>query len=316
MKSKLKIFSGREGITLAEEISAQLSLPVSNVEIKKFPDGEIGINILESVRGCDIFIVNPTNPPAENLIELLLLTRAVKEASAERITIIPSYLGYSRQDKKDSPYSPVSAKLISQILSNSGADQAVLIDVHSKQGIGFFDINVEHLQASLIGIPYFKRILGENFIIASPDIGGAFRAKFVADKLGIEDYLIFQKKRLKTREVRMTLPDDIILKGKNILFIDDIIDTGHTVIKASEEAKERGVNKIFVFATHAVLSRGALNILDKSFIEEIIITDTIFHFPKELETKKVKITVLSVSEILAQVIRRIHENEDLDFLYE
>lgn len=316
--SGMVIFAGNAGNPLSEKVCKQLCSDPAKAEVSRFTDSEINIQLLENVRDCDTFIINPTNPPAENLLEMVFLADAARRSSAGRITLVIPYLGYNRQDRKDRPRVPISAKVIAEILSLSGAGRVLVFDLHSEPTMGFFTNNivVDHLYGSFVSIPYLKDILGDNFVVASPDKGGGPRAEAYANRLGLGDYVLFSKSRPKPNEISKGLIKIIgEVDGKDVLFVDDMIDTGGTIIADTEAAKNAGARNIYVFATHAVLSKGAVERLDKSPIKEVIVTDTIHHDPKEFETEKVKFTVLSVASLLAEAIRRIHNGESLSSLF-
>ena len=314
MNTKIKIFAGQAGAPLATLVCERLSVPLAEANLSRFADGEVYIEGLEDVRETDVFIINPTHPPAENLMEMVLLAEAARGASAGRISLVPVYLGYNRQDRKDKPRVPISARVITRMLSESGADRVLLLDLHSEPTMGFFDhhIVVDHLYASYVGVPYLKSILTENFVVASPDKGGGPRAEAYAHRLGLADYVLFAKSRSQPGEIRQESIKIIgEVSGRDVLFVDDMIDTAGTVIGDAKAAKEAGAGKIYVFATHALFSRNAVARLDKSQIDEVIVSDSIFHPSEALRTERVKITVIPVAPLIAEAIRRIHEGEPL-----
>jgi ribose-phosphate pyrophosphokinase len=312
--AKLKVFAGSVGTALAKDICARLSIPLGNIKLGRFADGEVRVQILDDVRDCDIFIVNPTNPPAENLLEMVLIAEAIRGSSAGRITLVPTYLGYSRQDRKDRPRVPISARVIISMLSLSGADRVLLFDLHSEPTIGYFNTSIvsDHLYASPIMVPYLKEVLGHNYIVASPDKGGGPRAEAYARRLGQEDYVLFTKSRPQPGEVDSKLIKIIgEVDGKDILFVDDMIDTAGTVIADAEAARRAGAKDIYVCATHALFSGSAIDKINASPIKQVIVTDSIHHNSEAPKEKTDKIIVLSIAPLIAEAIRRIHDGESL-----
>lgn len=317
MENEAILFAGRTGNKLANEVAGNLGLKLGDAAINTFNDGELGVQLLDSVRGKDVYIINSTNPPAENIFETIFLAEAAKGASARSITIVCPYLGYNRQDRKDRPRVPISARVIARILSESGANRVLLFDLHSEPTMGFFgrDIIVDHLYASIVSIPYIKKSIGDNFIVASPDKGGGPRADGYAKRLGQNDYVLFAKMRSKPGEVSkesIKIIGDV--KGKDVLFIDDMIDTGGTIIADAEAAKKAGAKNIYVFATHGIFSKNAISRFDESCVKEIITTDSIYHEPAFYKTERVKITVLSIAPLLGKAITHIQKGKSMSEL--
>lgn len=316
---ELKIFTTGQGKILTEKITEILLMGPGKALVDRFSDGEVKVEIGEDVRGKDCFIVGSTNPPAENCFEVILLSRALKGSSADRITLVIPYLGYNRQDRKDKPRVPISASIIIGMLATcSSADRVLLLDVHSEATLGVFDdrgIKVDHLYASIVSIPYLKTLLTENLVVASPDKNGGARARAYAKLLGEEGYVLFDKSRTGAGKI-----DDktILIIGnvseKNVFFVDDMIDTGGTIIADAKAAKQAGARRIIIFATHAVFSQGAVAKLDESEVDEVIITDTISHPPEKLKTTRLKITTISVANLLARAIKNIHEEKSVSSL--
>ena len=304
-----KIFSGTANIELSRKISQYLSLPLSEASIKRFSDGEISVQIGESVRGKDVFVVQPTCAPAnDNLMELLVVTDALKRSSASSITAVVPYFGYARQDRKAAPRVPITAKLVADMMQTAGVDRVVTIDLHAGQIQGFFDIPVDNLYGSIVFNDYLKNRNFQNPIIASPDIGGVARARSVAKALGL-DIVIVDKRREKANESEvMNVIGDV--NGKDVILVDDMIDTGGTIVKAARAFKDRGATSVIACCTHAVLSGKAYENLKEDALDELVVTDTI-----PLKEPSDKIKVLSVAPIFGEVIRRVYHNESVNSLF-
>ncbi len=309
---KMKVFSGRANRPLAEKICQHLGIALGKASISNFSDGEIKINIEENVRGVDVFVVQPTHPPAENLLELLLMLDAFKRASAERITAVIPYYGYGRQDRKDEPRVPISAKLIADLIVSAGASRVLTMDLHAEQIQGFFNIPVDHLYATPVLVEHFSKYELSNLVVVAPDTGRANRARGFAKRLGDKiPMAIIDKRRPAPNqaEVVMVIGD---VADKDVLLFDDIIDTGNTLIVAAQALEKQGARKIMACATHPVLSNDAVLRLEKSKIAEITITDTI-QLPQEKMSKK--LNILSVSKLLAETVLRIHKGESVSSLF-
>jgi ribose-phosphate pyrophosphokinase len=306
----ISVFAGSAGKPLADDVCKRLSIKPARAEVGRFRDGEIKIQILDNVRGRDVFIINPTNPPAENMFEVLLLARAARGSSADRVTLVLPYLGYNRQDRKDKPRVPISAKVAIDMLKLSDADRVLLVDLHSEATAGYFEpMVVDHLYGSATGIPYLKTLLDKPFVVASPDAGGVARARKYAQHLGNVDLVIFSKHRLEPGEIANGSIQIIgNVQDKDVLFVDDMIDSGGTMIEDAKAAKMAGAKRIFAFATHTLFSRGP-EIFANGLFTEIITTDTIPHGTLSIEG--VKITVCSIAPLLAEAIRRIYDEESL-----
>ncbi|ACM64589.1 ribose-phosphate pyrophosphokinase [Campylobacter lari] len=304
-----KIFSGSANEEFAKKISKYLSLPLSNAGVKRFSDGEISIQIDESVRGKDVFIIQSTCAPTnDNLMELLIMTDALRRSSASSITAIIPYFGYARQDRKASPRVPITAKLVANLIESAGVDRVATIDLHAGQIQGFFDIPVDNLYGSIIFNDYIKNKNYKNPIIASPDIGGIARARSVAKALGL-DIVIVDKRREKANESEvMNIIGDV--KDKEVILVDDIIDTAGTIVKAAEVFKNKGAKSVIACCTHAVLSGVAYERIAKDSLDELVVTDTI-----PLKQQMDKIKVLSVAPIFGEVIRRVYHNESVNSLF-
>ncbi|MBS4234943.1 ribose-phosphate pyrophosphokinase [Campylobacter vulpis] len=304
-----KIFSGSANLEFAKQISKYLSLPLSDAGVKRFSDGEISVQIDESVRGKDVFIIQSTCAPAnDNLMELLILTDALRRSSANSITAIIPYFGYARQDRKANPRVPISAKLVADLIEAAGIDRVATIDLHAGQIQGFFNIPVDNLYGSIVFNDYIKSKHLKNAVVGSPDIGGIARARSVAKKMGL-DIIIVDKRRERANESEvMNIIGDV--NGKDVVLVDDIIDTAGTIVKAAKALKEKGANSVMACCTHAVLSGEAYEKIAKGDLDELVITDTI---PLKKEHEKIK--VLSVAPIFAEVIRRVYHNESVNSLF-
>ncbi len=309
---KFKIFTGSANAPLAESICSVLGARLGQAALGKFSDGEIYFQILENVRGADVFVVQPcTNPVDFHLMELLMMIDAFKRASAWRITAVMPYYCYARQDRKDKPRVPISAKLVADLLETAGASRALTLDLHAPQIQGYFNVPVDHLYASPVLVEYFKRKKIGEFTVVSPDAGGVERARFFAKKLDAP-LAIVDKRRvdMNVAEV-MNLIGDV--QGRPALIIDDIIDTAGTLVNTAEALLKEGATKVFAACTHAVLSGPAVERIRGSKIEEVVVTDSV---PLNAAAGKVaKIKVLSVAELLARGIRSIHEETSISELF-
>ncbi|NLY77890.1 MAG: ribose-phosphate pyrophosphokinase [Tissierellia bacterium] len=311
-KGQIKLFSGNAHRKLAEAICKELNVPCGNCEVGKFSDGEVFVNIAETVRGCDVFIIQPTSTPVnDNLMETLILIDALKRASAGRISAVIPYYGYARQDRKTKAREPITAKLVANLLTQAGADRVVSMDLHAGQIQGYFDIPVDHLSGVPILANHFKDLIGEETVVVSPDIGGVVRARNFANILDLP-IAIIEKRRPKANvsEVMNVIGD---IQDKNVILVDDIVDTAGTITKAAEVLKDFGAKRVYACATHAVLSGPAIERIENSVIEKFVVTDTI---PLTDEKKIDKIEVVSVAPIFAEAIRRIHLNESVSILFD
>lgn len=304
-----KIFSGTANIEFAKQISKYLSLPLSDAGIKRFSDGEISVQIDESVRGKDVFIIQSTCVPTnDNLMELLILTDALRRSSANSITAIIPYFGYARQDRKANPRVPITAKLVANLMEAAGIDRVATIDLHAGQIQGFFDIPVDNLYGSIVFNDYIRSKHFESAVVGSPDIGGIARARSVAKNLGL-DIVIVDKRRERANESEvMNIIGDV--KGKNVVLVDDIIDTAGTIVKAAQALKNKGAKSVMACCTHAVLSGRAYENIAQGILDELVVTDTI-----PLRQTLPNIKVLSVAPIFAEVIRRVYHNESVNSLF-
>ncbi len=304
-----KVFSGTANEAFSKSVAKHLSIPLSEATINRFSDGEISIQISESVRGRDVFIIQSTCAPANaNLMELLIMTDALKRSSASSITAIVPYFGYARQDRKAAPRVPISAKLVANLFETAGIDRVVTLDLHAGQIQGFFDIPVDNLYGSIVFTDYLKRKNLKNPIIASPDIGGVARARNFAKNMGLE-IVIVDKRREKANESEVM---NIIgsVEGKDVILIDDMIDTAGTIVKAAAALKKNGATSVMAFCSHPVLSGPAHERILNGELDELVVTDTI-----PLAQENEKITVLSVAHLFSEVIRRIYHNESVNGLF-
>lgn len=311
--SNLKIISGNAHRPLAEAIAVSLKRKLSEANVTHFSDGETWVEVVDNVRGDDVFVIQPTSYPAnEHLMELLVMIDALKRASADRITAVIPYYGYARQDRKVSPRTPISAKLVADLLTAAGTDRVLTMDLHAAQIQGFFDIPVDHLYAKPVLIDYIKsRFVREDIVVVAPDAGGADRARSFAKILQVPMAMV-DKRRLRPNvsEVMHIVGD---VEGKQAVLIDDIIDTGGTVAKAAEALVTNGATGVFALCTHGVLSGSAISLINESKIEEVVMTDSI---PLRAEVAKCKkIKVLSVAPLLGQAIERIHNADSVSSLF-
>lgn len=309
-RNEVKLFSGTESKYLAEKIAAAYGQALGDCVISKFSDGEFQPNYNESVRGCDVFLIQSTFANADNLLELLLMIDAAKRASAHYITAVIPYFGMARQDRKDKPRVSIGSKVVADVLTAVGASRVMTMDLHAPQIQGFFKIPVDHLDPSVVFIPYIKKnISNKNLMIASPDIGSSARARSYAKNLGV-DMVIVDKERRRANEIAsMTLIGDV--SGRDIIMVDDIIDTGNTLAKAALLMKEKGALSVRAMCTHPVLSGKAYETIENSVIDELVVCDTI---PLKKESPKIK--VLSVSQLFADAIRNINEHGSISSLFD
>lgn len=309
MSSFVKIFSGQETKYLSEKISLEYGSKLGEISYLKFSDGEFVTSFEETIRGEEIFLIQSTFAPSDNLMELLLLVDAAKRASAKKIVAIIPYFGFARQDRKDKPRVSIGAKLVADILSTAGVDRVVTMDLHADQIQGFFNIPVDHLYGSTIFVPYLKQLNIPDLVIASPDTGGTKRAAAYAKFLN-SDLVICFKQRSKPNVVsEMTIIGDV--KGKNVVIVDDIIDTAGTLSKASDIMMSKGAKSVRAICTHPILSGKAYERICDSNISELIVSDTI-----PLKEKCDKIKVISTANLFADVIKRIHENQSISGHFE
>jgi ribose-phosphate pyrophosphokinase len=304
----VKIFSGRATIYLAEKIANAYGETLGDVDYQQFSDGEMSPFLAESVRGHEVFIIQSTFAPSDNLMELLLMVDAAKRASADSINVVIPYFGYARQDRKDKPRVAIAAKLIANLISAAGATRIMACDLHADQIQGFFDIPVDHLDGSYIFVPYLKSLKLADIMFASPDVGGIKRARSFA-KFFDAELAVCDKYRKEANKVSsMRLIGEV--EGKDVVLVDDLVDTAGTICKAAMLLKEKGAKTVRAVCTHPVLSGKAYENIENSVLEELAVSDTI-----PLKQPSSKIKILTVSNLYAKAIRKIHDNESISSLF-
>lgn len=304
MANPTKLFSGSATRYLSEKIAEAYGEPLGNVTLSKFSDGEFQPSFEESIRGRDIFLIQSTFAPTDNLFELLLMIDAAKRASAKKIVAVIPYFGFARQDRKDKPRVAIGAKLVANLLASAGVKRIVTMDLHADQIQGFFEVPVDHLYASTLFIDYIKSLKLTNLVIASADTGGTKRASGYAKHLGVDMAICYKQRKVANQVESMTLIGDV--KGKDVILIDDIIDTGGTLVKAADVMMENGASSVRAMCTHAVLSGPAYERINGSVLTELVVTDTI---PLKEESPKIK--VLSTASLFADVISRIQNLQSI-----
>ena len=303
-----KVFCGTKSRYMAEKVCEKLGCPLGNMNIQYFADGEFVVSYEESIRGCEVYLVQSTFPNSDNLLELLLMIDAAKRASAKKVIPVIPYFGWARQDRKDKPRVSIGAKLIADLLTTAGIDRVITLDLHADQIQGFFDCPVDHLLASSIFLPYIQSMKLEDLVIASPDVGGSKRASSYAKYLGI-DLVLCHKQGAKANVVEsMKIIGDV--KGKNVIILDDMVDTAGTITKAADLMIENGALSVRAFASHGVLSDPATERIEKSKLTAIYFTDSI---PLKKESEKIK--VLSVAELIANTIINVNTNKSISSSY-
>ncbi|MGQ9570305.1 MAG: ribose-phosphate pyrophosphokinase [Thermodesulfovibrionales bacterium] len=313
MPEGIKLFTGNAHRELAKDVAKYLSITVGDATVTKFSDGEIMVRINENVRGTDVFVIQPTCMPVNrNLMELLLMVDALKRASARRITAVIPYYGYARQDRKVQPRVPISAKLVADLITAAGTSRVLTVDLHAAQIQGFFNIPVDNLYAAPVLLDYVRsNYTLEELVIISPDAGGVERARFFAKILQCSIAIIDKRREgVNVSEVMNVIGD---VKNKDTLILDDMIDTGGTTTQAAGALKEKGAKRVVAACTHAVLSGSAIDMVNNSVIEELIVTDTIPFDTKKEQCKK--LTVLSIASLLGEAIKRIHEESSISSLF-
>lgn len=311
MENALRIISGTANPRLARRIAQYCGVSLTECEVSRFSDGEVKVQINQNVRGSDLFIVQPTNPPAENLLELLIMIDASRRASAKRITAVIPYYGYARQDRKDQPRVSITAKLIANLITRAGANRIITMDLHASQLQGFFDIPHDHLYASGVFNEYIKRKGLENIVAVSGDVGSIKMARAFAKKVNCSLAIIDKRRPEDNRAEVMNVIGDV--KGKTVVLRDDLVDTGGTLVLGAQALKEHGALDIYTCVTHGVLSSDAIRRIQESAITEMVITDTIYRNDAELPDK---FTVLSTADIFGETIRRIWHEESVSKLFD
>ncbi|MFM6976126.1 MAG: ribose-phosphate pyrophosphokinase [Sphingobacteriaceae bacterium] len=306
--NSVKLFAGSVTKDLSEKIAESYGKPLGDLQVSRFSDGEFQPHFNETVRGCDVFLIQSTPPPTDSLMELLLMTDAAKRASAHYITVVVPYFGFARQDRKDKPRVAIGAKLIANLITAAGAHRIMTMDLHAAQIQGFFDIPVDHLDASVIFVPYIKSLNLPNLTIASPDMGGSYRARTFAKYFNAE-VVICDKRRKRANEIEsMSIIGDVT--GQDIVLIDDICDTAGTLSKAASLIMENGANSVRAVCSHAVLSGKAYETIENSVLTELIVTDTI---PLKQQSNKIK--VLSTADLFAKAIANVNEHGSISDLF-
>ncbi|WP_020404417.1 ribose-phosphate diphosphokinase [Gracilimonas tropica] len=309
MDTPLAIFSGTSNPALARAIAEEYGTSLGDVTIKKFSDGEQYVKYEQSIRGEDIFVIQSTPPPGDNIIELLLLLDAAKRASVKRVTAVIPYFGYARQDRKDQPRVSIGSKLMANLLVKAGADRILTMDLHAAQIQGFFDIPLDHLYASRAFIDHFTSNPIDNLVVVAPDVGSLKMARAYSKKLGATLAFIDKRRPKANQSEIMNLIGEV--EGKNVLIVDDLIDTAGTLTNAAAALKERGALNIIAICTHPILSGPAFQRIEDSPIDEVLVTDTV-----QLRQPSDKIKVLSVANIFAEAIQRIHTNDTISALFD
>jgi len=308
----IKIFSGSAHRALSKAICGYLDLPEGLINLKKFSDGETYCQVLENIRGTDVFVIQPTCPPVdEHLMELLLMIDALKRSSAQRITAVMPYYGYARQDRKDKPRVPISAKLVADLISAAGADRVLAMDLHAPAIQGFFDIPVDHMFAAPVFVDYFDKMKIPDLIIVSPDAGGVERARAYAKRLNANLAIVDKRRNESGVAELMHLIGDV--KARNVLIVDDMVDTATTLTETVKALHEEGAKEIYACFTHGVLSGSAAEKLAASKLAKTVVTDTIPIDPDL--AARARIEVLSVADLLAEAIFRIHNNSSVSSLF-
>ncbi len=306
MTQQVKIFSGQASVYLSERIAREFGIPLGAVTAQRFSDGEIAASIEETVRGKDVIIVQSTFPPADNLMELLLMVDAAKRASAKRIVAVMPYFGYARQDRKDKPRVAIGAKLVANLLTAAGVDRVITMDLHADQIQGFFEVPVDHLFASTIFIPYLESIRTPDLVIATPDTGGTKRANAYAKHLQVDLAICYKQRKVANQVENMTVIGDVV--GKDVVLIDDMCDTAGTLTKAAEMMISEGAKTVRAVCTHPILSGPAYERIADSMLTEVIVSNSI---PLKTDKPTDKIKVLDVAPLFANVLRCLTNNESI-----
>lgn len=309
---KIVVFSGNAHRKLAEDICKCLKVKLGKALVSRFSDGEVRVKIEENVRGKDVFLIQPTCPPVnENLVELLIMLDALRRASAYRITAVIPYFGYARQDRKDQPRVPITAKLVANILDSAGADRVLTLDLHAGQIQGFFDVPVDHLYAINVMVDYFTNLKINNLAIVSPDVGGIKMARAYAKRFKADLAIVDKRRNSPDSTVVMHILGEV--EGKNVIMIDDMVATGSSLVEAAKAVKKAGAKKIFAAITHGVLAAKAVEKINNSDIDSLVITDSI---PLAESKKSEKINIVSVASLFAEAIKRIRLEKSISVLFD
>jgi ribose-phosphate pyrophosphokinase len=304
----VKIFSGSQSNYLAEKIAHHYGKELGGYTCRRFSDGEMSPSFEESIRGCDVFLIQSTPPPGDNLMELLLMVDAARRASAHYVTVVIPYFGYARQDRKDKPRVSIAAKLVANMLEAAGVDRLMTIDLHAGQIQGFFDFPVDHLEGTSVFVPYIRSLELDNLVIASPDVGGANRARTFAKHFNA-DIVLCDKHRKRANEIAsMQVIGDV--EGANVVLVDDLIDTGGTMAKAAQIILDKGAKSVRAVCTHPIMSGKAHDTIASSVLEELVVSDSL-----PIRQANPKIRVLSVAELFAKAIGRIRDHESISSLF-
>jgi len=305
-----RVFAGNASNRLAQAICEKLRVPLGDADVSRFEDGEVSVRFNENIRGSDVFIVQSTNAPADHLMELLVMLDAAKRASARRVTAVIPYFGYARQDRKDQPRAPITAKLVANVITVAGADRALTMDLHSAQIQGFFDIPLDHLYSAPVLIEHFAQLQLPDLTVVAPDIGSVKMARAYAKRLNA-DLALVDKRRPKADSVEvMNIIGDV--EGRNVVMFDDVVTTARTLCQAAKALKARGATQIYAGVTHGVFCPGSLERIAESPIKEVVVTDTVQHEPGTLSDK---VRVRSVNGLLGEAVQRIHEERSLSSLF-
>ena len=305
---QVKLFAGSASRPFAERVAAAFGQPLGDLTLQRFSDGEMAPSFDESIRGCEVFLIQSTFPPADNLMELMLMVDAAKRASAQHVTIVMPYYGYARQDRKDKPRVSIGSKVVANAIQSVGTDRLMTCDLHAGQIQGFFDIPVDHLDGQAIFVPYVRSLRLPNLLIASPDVGGLVRARSFAKFFGA-DMVVCDKQRSRANQIAsMQVIGDV--EGMDVVLVDDMVDTAGTVCKAAELIMQKGARSVRAICTHAVLSGPAYERLADSVLEELVVADTI-----PLRQESAKIRVLSFADLFASAIRNVVTHESISSLF-
>ena len=308
----MKILSGTSNLKLSKDISKNLKLKLINTNIRRFADGEIYIEVNENIRGNSVFVIQSTSNPAnDNIMELLLVIDALKRSSAKTITAVIPYFGYARQDRKVAPRTSISAKVVANLISNAGATRVVTVDLHAGQIQGFFDMPVDNLYTAPLFAKYIKKLNSKKLICVSPDVGGVARTRALATRIKADLAIIDKRRPAPGKSEVMNIIGDV--KNKTCIIVDDIIDSGGTIVNAADALKRNGANEVYVFITHAVLSGDAVKKIKNSKIKKLIITDTIDNSQKTKNNNKIE--VLSIASLMSEAIKRIANSNSVSDLF-